>query len=278
MANTIITKDLLQKEVIRVRDRKTVFLPYVNQDYTGELRQSGDTVSVQILPTLAFSAGTAGADITATDFTITSENLVIDQVQQLAVRVTEKEITQSNLSLVEKVGGRIAEAEGRLIDDAIMNQILVVQVADIPAANKLDSGAPATITKTNVYEKITDLSEALDNQNVGNDMRVLFVAPFVKKFLKQSGILDASDLGLETRYKGYIGMIDGVKVVTTTALNASKEMIMMESGAVNMVIQLDQFKITEAEKGFAKNILAEDIYGLKIFGENAKAISIQYVA
>lgn len=278
MANTIITKDLLQKEVIRVRDQKTVFLPYVNQDYTGQLRQAGDTVSVQTLPTLNFASGTAGADITATDFTITSENLVIDQVEQLLVRLTEKEITQSNLSLVEKVGGRIAEAEGRLIDDAIRDQILVTQVADIPAANKLNSGAPATITKTNVYEKITDLSEALDNQNVGDNMRILFVAPFVKKFLKQSAILDASDLGLETRYKGYIGMIDNVKVVTTTALNASKEMIMMEANAVNMVIQLDQFKITEAEKGFSRNVLAEDIYGLKIFGENAKAIAIQYVA
>ena len=76
MANTIIIPTLFSKEVIRNRDIKNVFYKYTNSDYTGELRRSGDTVTVQTLPTLSFAFGTAGAAITATNFVITSENLV----------------------------------------------------------------------------------------------------------------------------------------------------------------------------------------------------------
>jgi hypothetical protein len=166
MANTVIEPILFSKEVIRNRDIKNVFYKYTNSDYTGELRQAGDTVTVQTLPTLSFASGTAGAAITATDFTISSENLVINQVEQLLVRITAKEATQSNLALTLQVATRFAEAEGRLFDEAVRDQILTVQVGDIPTANKLNSGSPITLTPALAYTSILALSTALDVQNV----------------------------------------------------------------------------------------------------------------
>jgi len=278
MANTVIEPTLFSKEVIRNRDIKNVFYKFTNSDYTGELKQAGDTVTVQILPTLSFAAGTAGAAITATNFTITSENLVIDQTEQLLVRITNKEKTQSNLELTMAVASRFAEAEARLFDESVRDQILVTQVADIPAANKLDSGAPITLTPALAYTSILNLSEALDNQNVEEEGRICFVSPNFANNLMQSGFLDASDTGLETRFKGFVGMVNGVKIVKTNALTASKEVIMLKEGAVNMVVQLNNFDVRKGTDGFYENVMAEVIYGLKIFGENAKAISIQYVA
>ncbi len=278
MANTIIIPTLFSKEVIRNRDIKNVFYKYTNSDYTRELRQAGDTVTVQTLPTLSFASGTAGAAITATDFTITSENLVIDQVEQLRVRITDEEKVQSNLALTMKVAERFAEAEARLFDEAVRDQILVTQVADIPAANKLDSGAPITLTPALAYTSILNLSEALDNQNVEETGRIAFVSPNFANNLMQSGFLDASDTGLETRFKGYIGLVNGVKIVKTNALSASKEVIMLQEGAVNMVVQLNNYDVRKGTDGFYENLMAEVIYGLKIFGENAKAIAIQYIA
>lgn len=278
MANTIISPTLFAKEVIRNRDIKNVFYAYSNSDYTGELKKQWDTVTVQTLPTLSFATGwTAGAAISATDFTITSENLVINQVAQLRVTLKDIEMVQSNLDLETRVASRFAEAEARLFDTTIRDQILVTQVADIPAGNKIDSGAPATITKDNIFEKIEGLKVALAEQNVTENL-VLFVAPALASLLRQSGLLDASDLGLVTRTKGYMGMISGVMVVESNALTASKEMIMMQDGAVNMVAQLNQYDVRKADDGFYENLIAEVIYGLKIFGENAKAIAIQYVS
>ena len=278
MANTVIEPTIFSKEVIRNRDIKNVFYKYTNSDYTGELRQAGDTVNVQTLPTLSFASGTAGAAISATNFTITSENLVIDQTEQLLVTVTNKEMTQSNLELTMAVAGRFAEAEARLFDEAVRDQILVTQVADIPAANKLDSGAPITLTPALAYTSILDLSEALDNQNVDEEGRICFVSPNFANNLMQSGFLDASDTGLETRFKGFVGMVNGVKIVKTNALTASKEVIMLKEGAVNMVVQLNNFDVRKGDNGFYENVMAEVIYWLKIFGENAKAIAIQYIA
>lgn len=278
MANTIIIPTLFSKEVIRNRDIKNVFYKYTNSDYTGELRKSGDTVTVQTLPTLSFASGTAGAAITATNFVITSENLVIDQVEQLLVRITDEEKVQSNLALTMKVAERFAEAEARLFDETVRDQILVTQVADIPAANKLDSGAPITLTPALAYTTILNLSEALDNQNVEETGRIAFVSPNFANNLMQSGFLDASDTGLNVRFKGYIGLVNGVKIVKTNALSASKEVIMLQEGAVNMVVQLNSYDVRKGTDGFYENLMAEVIYGLKIFGENAKAIAIQYIA
>jgi N4-gp56 family major capsid protein len=278
MANTIIIPTIFSKEVIRNRDIKNVFYKHTNSDYTGELRKSGDTVTVQTLPTLSFTSGTAGAAISATDFTITSENLVIDQVEQLLVKITDEEKVQSNLELTTKVAERFAEAEARLFDEAVRDQILVTQVADIPAANKLDSGSPITLTPALAYTSILNLSTALDEQNVAEDGRVAFVSPNFANNLMQSNFLDSTDAGLNTRFKGFVGMVNGVKIVKTNALTASKEVIMLQEGAVNMVVQLNNYDVRKGTDGFYENLMAEVIYGLKIFGENAKAIAIQYVA
>ncbi|PHQ78853.1 MAG: hypothetical protein COB66_08060 [Coxiella sp. (in: Bacteria)] len=278
MANTIIIPTLFEKEVIRNRDIKNVFFKHTNSDYTGTLRSSGDTVTVQTLPTLSFASGTAGAAITATNFVITSENLVIDQVEQLLVRITDEEKTQSNLALTMKVAERFAEAEARLFDEAVRDQILVTQIADIPTANKLDIGLPITLTPALAYTSILNLSEALDNQNVEETGRIAFVSPNFANNLMQSGFLDASDKGLDTRFKGFMGMVNGVKIVKTNALTPSKEVIMLQNGAVNMVVQLNNLDVRKGTDGFYENLMAEVIFGLKIFGENAKAIAIQYIA
>ena len=278
MANTVIIPTIFSKEVVRNRDIKNVFYKFTNSDYTGELSASGNTVTVQTLPTLSFASGTAGAAITATDFTITSENLVIDQVEQLLVRVTNEEKKQSNLDLTMKIAGRFAEAEARLFDIAVRDQILVTQVGNIPTANKLNSAAPITLTPALAYTSILNLSEALDNQNVEEEGRVAFVSPNFANNLMQSSFLDSTDTGLNVRFKGYVGMVNGVKIVKTNALTASKEVIMLQEGAVNMVVQLNNADVMKGTDGAYENVFAELIYGLKIFGENAKAIAIQYIA
>lgn len=275
--NTIIRPIIFAKEVIRNRDIKNVFYKYANSDYTWELKKAWDTVTVQTLPTLSFASGTAGAPITASNFTITSENLVIDTVKQLAVTLKDIEMTQSNLTLEEKVAQRFAEAEARLFDEAVRDQILTVQVADIPAGNKLNSAAPITQTKTTVFWDLEAMKVALAEQNVTENL-VCFVSPKCASLIRQSGLLDNSDKWLEVRVKGYMGMLSGVEVVETNALTASKEMIMMEKGAVNMVVQLNKYDVRQGTDGFYENLIAEIIYWLKIFGENSKAIAINYVA
>jgi len=277
MANTIIKPTIFAKEVVRKRDIKNVFYNYTNSKFTGELKKAGDTVTVQTLPTLSFvTGGVAGAAITSSDFTITSENLVIDQVAQLSVTLKDIEMVQSNLSLEEKVAERFAEAEARLFDEFVRDTVkAAADAATITTTN--DAATEVTLDKTNIFGEIEKMKVALAEQNVTDDL-VLFVSHAAGSLLRQSGLLDNVDRGLEIRQKGYIGLVSGVKVVETNALTASKDLIMMQNGAINMVAQLNQYDVRKAVDGFYENLIAEIIYGIKIFWENAKAVCYTYAA
>lgn len=293
MANNIITQNIFSKETIRKLDREVILLGHTNRAYEGEIKQAGDSVRVQTLPTLTFTAssitgagdftdanvGTGpGGAITASDFVITVENLIIDKYTEKLVRLTEHEITQSNLSLEEKVASRFAEGMGTLLDDQVRDQILVTQVADIPTANKINSGSPVTLTTANVYGEIMKLRAALKKQNVKVANMRLFVSTDVETLLLQSDFVKGSDAGVGIMKTGYIGTVGGVQVYSTTSLDASNEMIMMADGAVNTVVQITNVKMTDGTDGFYKNVLAQIVWGMKVFGENAKAIAINYVA
>lgn len=293
MGNLIITPQIFSKEVIRNLDREVILLGHTNRAYEWEIKKAGDTVRVQTLPTLTFTASTItwawdftnsdvgtwpGGVITASDFAITIENLIINKYTEKRVTLTSLEMTQSNLTLEEKVSSRFAEGMGTLMDNEVRDQILVTQVANIPAANKINSASPVTLTVANIHTEVMALRTALKKQNVKVSNMRLFVGTDAEALLLQSDYFKGSDFGGELLTNGAIGRIGWVPVYSTTALDASKEMIMMAEGAVNAVVQITETKVTEANDGFYTNVLAQIVWGMKIFGENTKAIAINYVA
>lgn len=287
MANTIISPVIFAKEVIRNRDQHNVFMNYVNREYEGSIKKSGDTVTVQILPTLTMTpknitgagSGTVGSgpggSITKTDFVITKENLVVNKYDEILIQLRDIEITQSNIDLEKKVAARVAEAEGTMLDGFIRDLVLVDNVAAIPAANKINSATPVTLTAANVVEEIEKMIVALDNLWV-SDNRVLFISPKTASLFRQSKLLDNTDTGLAIRQKGALGRYVDVEVVQTKALTASNEMIMMAKDAVNAVVQITKQDVRQGPDGFYENLIATVVFGGKIFSENAKAVAINY--
>jgi hypothetical protein len=67
-----------------------------------------------------------------------------------------------------------------------------------------------------------------------------------------------------------------VPVYPTTALDASGEMVMMAKGSVNAVIQMLDTDAAKGTDGSYTNIWSTAVWGMKIFGENAKAIVVSY--
>jgi hypothetical protein len=104
------------------------------------------------------------------------------------VQITEHQRVQSNLKLTQKVANRFAEAEKRLFDDQVVNQIYMVQASDIPAASK----TAVAITEANVFAQIEVLRVALKKNNVDDNI-ALFVSPQIESWLLQSKLLDNSD-------------------------------------------------------------------------------------
>lgn len=291
--NTAFTGSVFKKEVIRNLDRKTILLAATNRAYEGDIKTRGDSVRVQTLPTITFTASSitgagdfANADIgtgpggviTASDFALTLENLIVDKYSEKRLVISDFEARQSVVDLETGLAGRFAQGLALLMDNEVRDQILTVQKDDIPAANKINSGAPVTLTKDNVYEEMMKVRSALRKQNVMVEDMEFYVGVDVEALLLQSSFLSGSGTAENVLRSGYIGQVGGVPVFVTTALDASKEIIGMKKGSVNAVVQVIETKMTEGTDGFYKNLLAQTVYGMKIFGENAKAIAINYVA
>ena len=293
MANTAFTGSVFKKEVIRNLDRKTILLAATNRAYEGDIKTRGDSVRVQTLPTITFTASAitgagdfANADIgtgpggviSASDFALTLENLIVDRYSEKRLVISDFEARQSVVDLETGLAGRFAQGLALLMDNEVRDQILTVQVADIPAANKINSASPVTLTKDNVYEEMMKVRSALRKQNVMVEDMEFYVGVDIEALLLQSSFLSGSGTAENVLRSGFLGQVGGVPVFVTTALDASKEIIGMKKGSVNAVVQVIETKMTEGTDGFYKNLLAQTVYGMKIFGENAKAIAINYVA
>jgi len=292
MANTTFSPKIFSKELLRKFDQKNVFMEYANRDYTWELKKHWDSVHVQIAPDLTFTAsaisnawaadfktGTGpGWVITAEDFVITAENLIINKYTEKRIQISNFEMVQSNIDLESMIADRAAVWLKNLMDNEFRDQVLVTDIANIPAENKLYSGAPKSdVSKTTIYGYIEEMRVALENQNVTENL-VLFLSPLFGSYLIQSGLLDASDVWLEDRKRGFIGLLGWVAVKTTPSLTASWEMIMMQDKTVNFVTQIVDTDVVKATDGLYWNLMFQVVWGGKIFTPSGKWISVFYTS
>ena len=273
MANTITTENKLQKELVRRLDKATVVYPYANTKYEGTLKKSGQTVTVQMVPNLSrTTGGTAGADISMTDITMTKENLTVGTVAQVGFKISDYESVVANIDVISEMAKRVAYSQADLLDTTIM-----AFYTDALTANKLYDGVlSVTPTSATIYGYIEEMAVQLDTQNVprgGN--RVLFVNPSQASLIRQSALFDGTAKGLDMRINGFVGYISGFTVLMTNnyATDATYNyMVAMDRESIHFVSQLTKIKITDSPDGFYKKFLGEMVYGGKVFAENSKRI------
>lgn len=214
MANTIITKDKLQAETTRKFDNKNEIFNWANTKYTGTLKQSGDTVTVQTIPNTTYSHNvTAGADMTATDFAITDSDLTIDKAAQFMRNIKNIEQIQSNLDLQSKLTERMSDEEAN-----VMDRYTASFVHSALAANQENAaGTPVALTKTNVEAQIELMRVNLAEQNAFNEA-ALFVDPSVHSLLRQSSNYTGFSDGMMVRKNGVVGEYAGFKLIETNNL------------------------------------------------------------
>lgn len=212
MAFTSTLVALLQKDVIRNLDKKTVIFPFANRKFEGELRQQGDTVTIQTLPSVAWNRGqTAGAAISDSGFTVTSESLTITEVDTIRVKIPDIDAVRYNRSAQADASARIAEGLAQNMD-----KFTASFVRDALAANKLNettgTGAGQTLTASNVFGEILDLATELDLQNVPEAGRAVFVTPTVAGWLTKGNWIDSTDKGVGYRVTGAMGKVAGMAI------------------------------------------------------------------
>lgn len=280
--------NIVKREVSRLRQQKTVFLPFTNQDASVEILGK---VAIAYFPvmtniTLAASAisGTSGTTIgtgpgqaiTNSPTTFSVEPLKLEKYAPYRTTFTDFDIKHSKVPLEMSLADNLTTAEGVIIDNYVRDVILVDKVATIPAANKVNSGAPITLSTSNVIAAFSDLVVALDKQNTPQEGRVLFISPAAAGIFFQANLFASTDSGLDQIQKGYLGSYRGVKILQTNALTASNEMIMMATGAVHFAFETYALETVGATDGKYNNFIYELVYGGTVLTTNATNIAINY--
>ena len=263
--NTTILVDLLQKETIRLLDEKLVVTPRANRDYEWELKQQGDTVRVQTFPNVTYSSGTtAGADITESSFTVTSETLQADKLAQLNIPVADIEQIQANIDLFSKLANRIAFAMAKVYEQ------FVIATAVAGAGEKLHSGSAVGLTKSNIHQYIEEMRVALSDNSFMDDA-ALFVTPSVASLIRQSSLFDGFREGLDVRQNGWVGRMSGFQIYESILI-PSTQMLALGRNCVHFVEQMGKTDFRDAPNGFRTQVISELVYGGKVFTEMAKGI------
>lgn len=267
MADTIIKKDLLQADVERYLDQPTSFLPWVNMMYSSAINNSGDTVTVQTFPNVTLSTGgTAGADITDSDFTITGTNITANQVDQVRISITDFDQRVSNLDLRAQLAERIATAVKERMETYYFSLHTNADTAnelddgDLTTATNGGTGNAAAISKTNVYEAISKLKKALRDKNADVENAGVFVSPAIEQVLIEAGYANGTDLGTADGIKGKVAKVAGLDIYVNTRVPAGF-MIALDKHAIHGVAKYAKVDVRPNPNGFSDNIIVESIFG-----------------
>jgi len=278
MANTIILRENLRDKIAMFRDQNFVVVPFFNREFEGELTKAGDTVLVEVFPDTAWTdkvVADAGNAITITDFAITTESFQVLKVAQIGQRVKDIEKVRSNLNLQNELAKRIGYNQALKFDTYATAQA----IAGVGAANIL---VPATVlTAANIYNHFLLGTTALIEANIDPTSTTVaaFVEPKYAALLKQSGILDGTDSGLDDRKKGYIGMLDGVRLYVTNSMQNVDLILFMQDKSGHFVDQLNQLDVEKEVGAFSHIITGEVVYDAKIMPSNAlRLASVNYTA
>lgn len=207
----------------------TVLAAISNTYYEGEIKKYGDTVIIRTLATISIQNYVVGQALVSQRPESPALTMTIDQGKYWQVELDDVMDVQADINLMDKWTTDASEQMKIVID----TDVLGVIDAGVVAANKGAtagrisasynlgaSGAPATVSKTNVLDYIVDCGSVLDEQNVPETGRWFVIPTWMAGMIKKSDIKDASLTGdgSSVLRNGRIGQVDRFTLYSSNLL------------------------------------------------------------
>lgn len=137
----------------------------------------------------------------------------------------------------------------------------------------------SALSKTNIAERVVAGGEVLDNNEVPDTGRTLFVTPKTYNLLKLSSeFLGLEGLGTKAVSKGQVGEFDNMAVVKipTTRWPANVNFIIAHKDCATAPVKLNDTKLHSDPPGLSGNLLeGRQYYDLFVFGPKAMGIYVE---
>ena len=258
--------EVWSKKLLKVFNKQVVMANLVNTDYEGDIKSAGDTVYVRTFGDVTINDYSRDMTITFETLSDPVQTMTIDQQKYFAFRVDDLDLAQSDVDIMEGYTQRAAIA----IRDVVDSYLLSLATTGADSSNVIGSSTPIALTKTNVYQKITELAELLDEDNIPAEERFLVIPPRIKTLLLQSEeFTRATTLGDKVVQNGYIGNIAGFGVHVTTNMTAGSggewDVLALNRDFLSFASQVNQVERVRPFNMFADAVKGLYLYGGKVF-------------
>ncbi len=140
-------------------------------------------------------------------------------------------------------------------------------------------GNSTKLSKTTVCDRISEGTLVLDDAEVPQDGRTLYVSNTTYKYLKHSDeFLGVDELGKSALAKGQVGMYDNMTVVKVPKGRwpANVNFIIVYKNSATAPVKLNDTKLHEDPPGISGNLLeGRQYYDLFVFGAKAAGVYVE---
>jgi N4-gp56 family major capsid protein len=277
MAITQMLPQIWSARILAKLEKNLVFAQpgVVNRDYEGDIRADGDRVHIHSFNDLTVSSYTKNSTtISYENLTDSRVTLLIDQSKYFAFSVDDIDTAQIRPELIDAAADRAAYQLAEVADSYIAG--LYSGASTSAPDNTIET---SQFTSTNVYQKLVELSVAMDAVNLPAGGRFIVVPPWVKGLLLQnSSFVTAAKP--DAVLNGEIGQIAGIRILvsnnvkTTGTSPVVSHMMAGHPSALAYAEQIVNLEALRLEGSFSDAVRGLHLYGAKVL-DGARLFDLQ---
>lgn len=252
-----------------------------NTDYEGLISAQGDTVNIRTVPNVTIRNYSAGQPLQVERPDSPMVTLNIDQGRYFNLVLDDVMEIQSDINLMNTWSSDASEQLKINIDTYVLANVAV----DVAAVNKGATagrlsanlnlgatGAAVQLTKANIIDKLLEMGQVLDEQNVPETGRWVVMPAWAIRLLKSSDIKDASLTGdgASPLRNGRVGMIDRFTLYSSNLLpryvdtNSPFDIIAGHKVGLTFATQITKTETLRSESTFGTLMRGLQVFGIKV--------------
>lgn len=270
-------------------DLVTEYTPYVDEEFRTESKKSlvtntdfdwtgAHTIKVYKITTSKMndyqrsgkSSGSRYGEIENLDATTEEMTLKNDRSFTFTIDKLDENETRRALQAASALARQVREVVIPEVDSYTYN---------VMAKNAGVKPEPVELTEQNIYEKITDATESMDDDEVPEEDRKLIVTPRIYRIMKKSKdiVLD-TDIGEDFRIRGVVAILDGMRVIKVPSSRLPSGFGFMACHPVATVAptKLEDYKVHKDPPGISGSLVEGRIcYDAFVLDNKVNAIYYQ---
>lgn len=286
MANTFIKSEAWANVLQSVLRESFVGKFITNNKFEWEF-DGNDTVHFQRLAKITTSdMPSSYSEIPTQALVETDEVFTLDNRKAFSVAISDEDYKELKINPDSQIIQDAAEKFAKDWDDVIFSEYANAgyNITDGNMETATNGGSTNSIilTKSNIYDMLTAVSEVLDANNVPTDNRFIVISPKEKRFLANSPqLLRDTKMGDEVvvKWGGYLGMINDLKIYFSNNLktvSSVKHLIAGQGRPISFAANIKP-KVTFVDSStqatnFVNYMKAMTKFGVKTFAEWAERL------